>query len=473
MLETPVLIQDQPPKDQWRAILGELELQLPRSTFETWLKPTEGLRVDDRNFVVEVPTPFYAEWLEQRIYQTIQRAVERVLGLSLEIAFQARPDALLPPAPTVPAGIPQPEGLHVTPIPHNPQSIRYNFKTFVVGPSNRLAYNASRAVVDTIGLAYNPLFIYSGVGLGKTHLLNAIADACFWKGYTVIYLTCEQFTNEFIGAIRNGTTEDFRQRYRQAHALLIDDVQFLGGKDQTQEAFFHIFNELHGSRRQIVLTSDRPPKSLALLEDRLRSRFEGGLMVDIQPPDLETRMAILDFKARDMDIFMDDRLLELIAKRVQHSIRELEGVLTRLVAYAKWEHTDASGGGAYVTRDMASRLLDDLDASANRDQMDPQRIIQEVSRHFRVTVQELLGKGRTKKVAQARQVAMYLLHTDLEMSATDVGRMLGGRDHSTVIHGAGKISAGINEDSRLRQDVLTIKEAIFAAPAPLSNPGAR
>ena len=464
MLETPVPIQDQPPKDQWRAILGELELQLPRSAFETWLKPTEGLRVDDRNFVVEVPTPFYAEWLGQRIYQTIQRALERVLGRPLEVTFQVRPEAL--PVPVAPPADLQPEGLHVTPIPHNPQSIRYNFKTFVVGPSNRLAYNASRAVVDTIGLAYNPLFIYSGVGLGKTHLLNAIADACFWKGYTVIYLTCEQFTNEFIGAIRNGTTEDFRQRYRQAHALLIDDVQFLGGKDQTQEAFFHIFNELHGSRRQIVLTSDRPPKSLALLEDRLRSRFEGGLMVDIQPPDLETRMAILDFKARDMDVFMDDRLLELIAKRVQHSIRELEGVLTRLVAYAKWERPD-SAGGACVTRDMASRLLDDLDASSNRDQMDPQRIIQEVARHYRVTVQELLGKGRTKKVAQARQVAMYLLHTDLEMSATDVGRMLGGRDHSTVIHGAGKINAGINEDSRLRQDVLTIKEAIFASPPPL------
>jgi chromosomal replication initiator protein len=463
--ESAVPIKELPPKEQWRAILGELELQLPRPTFETWLKPTEGLRSDDRNFVVEVPTPFYVEWLERRIYQTIQRTVERLMGAPLEVSFQVRPDALAP-APTGPEDDAWLQGLQVAPIPHAPQSTRYNFKTFVVGPSNSLAYNASRAVVDSMGMAYNPLFIYSGVGLGKTHLLNAIADACFWKGYTVIYLTCEQFTNEFIGAIRNGTTEDFRDRYRQAHALLIDDVQFLGGKDQTQEAFFHIFNELHGSRRQIVLTSDRPPKSLGLLEDRLRSRFEGGLTVDIQIPDLETRMAILDFKARDLEIFMDDRLLEMIAKRVQHNVRELEGVLTRLVAYVKWQNPGVLGAG--VTREVAARVLDDLAATSPRDQVDPQRIIQEVARHFRVTLPELLGKGRTKKVALARQVAMYLLHTDLEMamSATDVGRLLGGRDHSTVIHGAGKISAEINEDSRLRQDVLTIKEAIFSVPNP-------
>ncbi|MSQ17796.1 MAG: chromosomal replication initiator protein DnaA [Dehalococcoidia bacterium] len=460
-------IHELSPKDQWRRILGELEMQLPRPTFETWLKPTEGLSSDDRNFVVEVPSPFYIEWLERRIYQTIQRTVEKLMGAPLEVTFQVRPDALAPPGTYDDDD--RPERLPGAAIPHAPQSARYNFKKFVVGPSNQLAYNASRAVVDSIGLAYNPLFIYSGVGLGKTHLLNAIADACFWKGYTVIYLTCEQFTNEFIGAIRNGTTEDFRQRYRQAHALLIDDVQFLGGKDQTQEAFFHIFNELHGSGRQIVLTSDRPPKSLGLLEDRLRSRFEGGLTVDIQAPDLETRMAILDFKARDMEIFMDDRLLEMIAKRVQHNIRELEGVLTRLVAYSRWQQPQSLGSaGSTVTREVASRVLDDLAANSPRHQTDPQRILLEVARHYRLTVAELLGKGRTKKVALARQVTMYLLHTDLEMamSATDVGRLLGGRDHSTVIHGAGKISAEINEDPHLRQDVLTIKEAIFSAPLP-------
>ncbi|MBM3943513.1 MAG: chromosomal replication initiator protein DnaA [SAR202 cluster bacterium] len=452
-------IKEQSPKEVWRAVLGELELQVPRPAFDTWLKPTEGLSRDERSFVVEVPSPFYVEWLERRIYRTIQQTVERVLGQPLEITFQVKPTAAAAAGAAPPAKAPASGGAHTPPMPHLAAGGRYSFQTFVVGPSNRLAYNASLAVADSLGQAYNPLFIYSGVGLGKTHLLHAIADACLAKGCSVIYQTCEQFTNEFIAAIRSGGVEEFRERFRRIDALLIDDVQFLGGKDQTQEAFFHIFNELHVARRQIVLSSDRPPRALALLEDRLRSRFEGGLTVDIQPPDLETRMAILDVKARERSIFLEDRVLELIAKRVQRNVRELEGALNRVMAFSRFERPD--GSGPAITLESASRVLDELAASSARDSIDPERIVQEVSRHYRVSVPELLGKGRTQKVAQARQVAMYLLHTELEMSATDVGRLLGGRDHSTVIHGAGKISAEINEDSRLRQDVLNIKEAIF------------
>jgi chromosomal replication initiator protein len=331
---------------------------------------------------------------------------------------------------------------------------KYTFNSFVVGSSNQLAYNAAGAVADVPGRAYNPLFLYSGVGLGKTHLLYAIGHNCFSKGLSVLYVSSEQFTNEFISAIRNRTTEEFRNRYRSVEVLLIDDVQFMSGKEQTQEGFFHTFNDLHNSGHQIVITSDRPPKSLALLEDRLRSRFEWGLIADIQPPNLETRMAILFAKAETLQMSLNEAIIELVAKRVQKNVRELEGSLNRLVAYSQMMNVP-------ITLESTSRMLDDLTADTARHAIDPGRIIDEVSHHYKVSKEQLLSKGRTKKVAQARQVAMYLLMYELEMSPTQVGRLLGGRDHATVIHGAGKINGEINEDNRLRLDVLTIKEAIF------------
>ncbi|MDA0734656.1 MAG: chromosomal replication initiator protein DnaA [Chloroflexi bacterium] len=464
-------------REVWRAALGVLQLQLDKPTFETWLKQTEGVNFDNSHFVVEVPTPFAIAWLERRMYQNIQKTVEKVTGHVLDIQFQVRSGepALAEAGPSVdsldsplPEGetedSPQANGNHApmpdarpangyaaTQFAFNP---KYTFESYVVGPSNRLAYSAARAVVDAPGRAYNPLFLYSGVGLGKTHLLYAIGQTCVSKGLSVLYVSSEQFTNEFISAIRNRTTEEFRSRYRSVEVLLIDDVQFMSGKEQTQEGFFHTFNDLHNSGHQIVITSDRPPKALALLEDRLRSRFEWGLIADIQPPDLETRMAILSAKAEDLHVELDESIIELIAKRVQKNVRELEGSLNRVVAYSKMMNVP-------ITLDSTSGMLDDLTADTARHAIDPERIIEEVSHHFKVTDHELLGKGRTKKVAQARQVVMYLLMYELEMSPTQVGRLLGGRDHATVIHGAGKINGEINEDNQLRQDVLTIKEAIF------------
>jgi chromosomal replication initiator protein len=461
-------------REVWRAALGELQLQLDRPIFETWLKQTEGVNFDNSRFVVEVPTPFAVAWLERRMYQNIQKTVEKVTGHILDIQFQvssgepalveAGPSGVLPDSP-LPQGeteeLPSAIGNHA-PMPETRPAngyapafnAKYTFESYVVGPSNRLAYSAARAVTDAPGRAYNPLFLYSGVGLGKTHLLYAIGQACVSQGLSVLYVSSEQFTNEFISAIRNRTTEEFRVRYRSVQVLLIDDVQFMSGKEQTQEGFFHTFNDLHNSGRQIVITSDRPPRALALLEDRLRSRFEWGLIADIQPPDLETRMAILSAKAEDLQVALDESIIELIAKRVQKNVRELEGSLNRVVAYSQMMNVP-------ITLDSTSGMLDDLTADTARHAIDPERIIEEVSHHFKVTDHELLGKGRTKKVAQARQVAMYLLMYELEMSPTQVGRLLGGRDHATVIHGAGKINGEINEDNQLRQDVLTIKEAIF------------
>ena len=449
----------------WRAALGELQLQLPRNTFDTWLKPTEGISYRDSQFVVEVPTTFAVAWLERRMYQSIQKTVEKVTGGPADIQFQVKAGnagvsnpparaATLPPQPEPPG-----EGESTTAparlSPHSTFNPRYGFNSFVVGPSNRLSFSAAQAVVEAPGKMYNPLFIYSGVGLGKTHLLHAIGQASADLGLDALYVSSEQFTNEFISAIRNRTTEEFRSRYRSVQVLLIDDIQFMSGKEQTQEGFFHTFNDLHNSGQQIVITSDRPPKTLALLEDRLRSRFEWGLIADIQPPDLETRMAILQSKAEAHQLSISEGIIEFIAKRVQKNVRELEGSLNRVVAYSDLMNVP-------VTLDLASRVLQDLATDAARHSIDPGRIIDEASHYYKVSTPELLGRSRTKNIALARQVAMYLLTYELEMSPTQIGRLLGGRDHSTVIHGAGKINGGINEDHQLRQDVLTIKEALFS-----------
>ena len=456
-------MKDLSTREVWRAVLGELELQLPRPTFETWLKQTEGISSNDGSFVVEVPTPFAVAWLERRMYQTIQRTVEKVTQRPLEVQFQVKTAESMPRRGTAvwdPENQETGDGQEPASSPGSSSAIglfnsRYTFGSFVVGLSNRLAFSAAQAVAEAPGQGDNPLFLYSGVGLGKTHLLHAIGHTCASRGLSVLYVTSEQFTNEFISAIRNRTTEEFRSRYRSVQVLLMDDVQFMSGKEQTHEGFFHTFNDLHNSGRQVVITSDRPPRALALMEDRLRSRFEWGLIADIQPPDLETRMAILASKADQLGLNLEDSIIELIAKRVQKNVRELEGSLNRMVAYSQLMNVT-------INLDSTSNILDGVISDTARHTIEPERIIEEVGDYYRVSTEALLGRGRTKRIAQARQVAMYLLSYELEMSPTQVGRILGSRDHATVIHGAGKINGEINEDSQLRQDVLTIKEAIFA-----------
>ena len=451
---------DRSAQDTWIATLGQLEMELPRTTFDTWLKETEGLAFDGMDLLVQVPSVFTIAWLEQRMYQTILRALRQSSGELLDVRFQVSGEVSgedVPPPSVNGAGT-----APVTPVPASPAPTssgvnfdrKYSFNNFVVGTSNRMAFSAAQAVADAPGQAYNPLFLYSGVGLGKTHLLHAIGQQASRSGKSVLYVSSEQFTNDFISAIRNRTTEEFRQRYRSVQVLLIDDVQFMSGKEQTQEGFFHTFNDLHTAGYQIVLTSDRPPKALALLEDRLRSRFEWGLIADIQPPDLETRMAILSAKAEQLNTTIEETVLELIAKRVQKNVRELEGSLNRVVAYSQLMSVP-------MNLESTSRLLDDLTLDTARHAIDPERILEEVSRQYKVTSADLLGRSRSKIIALARQVAMYLLIYELELSPTEVGRLLGNRDHSTVIHGAGKINGEINEDYHLRQNVLTIKEAIF------------
>jgi chromosomal replication initiator protein len=455
-------MNEQSTREIWKAVLGELQLQLPRPTFETWLKHTDGVSYDEHQFVVEAPTPFAVAWLERRMYNAIQKTVEKVTDRPLDVVFRVRQGheaengSVTSSGQTLELESGQDE-IQVKPQAQLPAAFnpKYTFDSFVVGPSNQLAYSAARAVADAPGKSYNPLFIYSGVGLGKTHLLHAIGHAAASRGLAVRYVTSEQFTNDFITSIGNRTTEAFRQRYRSVEVLLLDDVQFMSGKEQTHESFFHTFNDLHNSGHQVVITSDRPPKALALLQDRLRSRFEWGLLADIQPPDLETRMAILVSKAKNLGIRVGESVIELIAKRVHKNVRELEGSLNRMVAQAELMSEP-------ITVQSASRILEELTADTERHAIDPERILEAVSNHFRVGTDSLLARGRTQKIAHARQVAMYLLINELEMTPTQVGRLLGGRDHATVIHGAGKINGEINEDTHLRRDVLSIKEAIFA-----------
>jgi chromosomal replication initiator protein len=450
-------------KEVWRAVLGELQLQVPKPTFETWLKRTQGISYNDSIFVVGAPTPFAVEWLERRQYHAIQTIVEKVTQRPLVVQFQVvgnqgpagnsdyedgtweeryweatderRPDYVSAARPNL--------------------NLKYTFDSFVIGSSNQFAYNAAKAVADAPGDSWNPLFLYSGVGLGKTHLLHAIGHVCASRGKSTRYVTSEQFTNEFISSIGTRTTEEFRERYRSLEVLLIDDVQFLSGKEQTHESFFHTFNDLHSSGNQVVISSDRPPHGLTLLEDRLRSRFQWGLTADIQVPDLETRMAILWSKSQDMGVRVDDSILELIAKRVRRSVRDLEGSLNRMVAESQLMNVP-------ITVQNATRILEDARPEDSRQSINPEDILEAVAGYYGLTPNVLIARGRTRKVSRARQVAMYLLINELEMSPTQVGRFLGGRDHATIIHGAGKISGEINEDMDLRQEVLDIKEGMFS-----------
>ncbi|HEX6122731.1 MAG TPA: chromosomal replication initiator protein DnaA [Ktedonobacterales bacterium] len=331
---------------------------------------------------------------------------------------------------------------------------RYTFATFIVGSGNQLAHAASLAVADAPGQAYNPLFLYGGVGLGKTHLLHAIGHTAIERGLAVLYVSSETFTNEIINAIRFRTTEEFRAKYRSVDVLLVDDIQFIAGKDSTEEEFFHTFNSLYEMSKQIVICSDRPPKAIVSLEERLRSRFEWGLIADIQPPDLETRVAILRAKADLLQRQVPDEVLTYLAGAVQSNIRELEGSLNRLLAIAQLQ-------GKPLTIETAKSAISNLASDGKQKRVGIQEVLAAVAEHYRIPVADLQGKQRDKHIVVPRQVAMYLMRQETEASLLEIGQALGGRDHSTVLHGCEKISREINENTALRKEVLAIRQQLF------------
>ena len=442
----------------WQAVLGELQLCVPKPSYDTWLQGTSGGSFVDGRFTISTPNAFVSEMLERRMHSVISQAVEKVTGEDVEIAFEAGLGAQSPGA-SEPPGQQQPQsGRANGQAAHRPSPLnaRYTFDHFVVGKSNELAHAAALAVAEEPGRRYNPLFIYSGVGLGKTHLMHAIGARLAARGIHPIYATTEDFTNEYIQSIRSGTTEAFRDRYRSAGALLLDDIQFIIGKEQTQEGFFHTFNALHLAAKQIVITSDRPASALTLLEDRIRSRLAGGIVVDVQLPDYETRLAILRTKAEEARLTFPGDVLQFLAESVHSNIRELEGHLNRLAAYA-----DLSGRP--VSLEMVRQVTADSHHAGRLRPVSSDDVVSAVAGYFAITEEAITGRRRDKQTAMARHVAMYLLREEANMTAAAIGRLLGGKDHSTVLHACNRISSQMDLEPHLRQDVFNIRASLNAA----------
>jgi len=425
-------------EDLWTEVSERLRAALNDKTYNTWFSEAEGLELSDESFVLAVPNDFSREWIESHFLGLIDAAVRDATGEQRRIDLSVRhieTDEAGNEVQQLQVQVEEPsrvEGLNE----------RYNFDSFVIGSSNRFAHAAALAVAEAPAQAYNPLFIYGSTGLGKTHLLQAIGQYVgeHSRDLSVCYVTSERFMNDFINSLRDKRIEGFKQRYRTFGVLLIDDIQFLEHKERIQEEFFHTFNTLYEAGKQIIISSDRPPRQIATLEQRLRSRFEWGLMTDIQPPDLETRIAILQKKVRADGIDVaDPQLLTFIAGRVSTNIRELEGALTRVVAFS-------SLTGRPMTVDLAQDVLRDVFPQGEAAQVTIERIQDEVSERFALSKEELVGDRRSQNIVYPRQVAMYLSRELTDSSLPRIGRHFGGRDHTTVIHATSKIARLIRED---------------------------
>jgi chromosomal replication initiator protein len=470
----------------WQKALGELQLQLASSTYSTWLHDTWVSAYEDGEFVIATANTYARDWLQNRLRAVVKRTLKHVVGCTVEVNFvvQARPanerpaDRLLEATPLYQASAAEDAGAGGSRGVQPPPSVAshpalrlerparrggmgngnsqlnplHTFDSFVVGNHNRFAYAAAQAISEKPGYKFNPLFLYGGVGLGKTHLLHAVGNALEATGHAVLYCTSEQFTNELISAIRNQSQEQFRNKYRELDVLLIDDIQFIGGKESTQEEVFHTFNHLQSAGRQVVLSSDRPPKALTTLMERLRSRFEGGIQVDISQPDFETRVAILQLKAQRLGSQVSLEVLKLIAERVDSNIRELEGALNALVLQAHITEMPLDVATAAYT-------LDNL--APERKPCSPPKVLELVSAHYGLPVEELVGQRRTKNVADARHVAMYLLREELGLSLPQIGQMVGNRDHTTVAHAIEKVGREVINNDLLRRDLLALREQIY------------
>jgi len=453
-------------KQLWTAALGELQVGLTRAQYDTWFKDTQVISEEDDVFLIAVPNAFAREWLESKFRSQVRATLQHLLGRTVDVRFvtssggaaaasrtSAAPGSSSQPsygAAQQPGG---PERREVT----APLNARYTFSTFVVGSNNRLAHAAALSVAERPGHSYNPLFVYGGSGLGKTHLMHAIGHAVTARHpkKRVAYATSEKFTNEFINSIRAQKGEEFRERYRRIDVLLIDDIQFIAGKEGTQEEFFHTFNAIHEEGKQIVMSSDRPPKAITQLEDRLRSRFEWGLIADISAPDLETRIAILRAKAEAQNVAVPPAVIDYLAQRIVSNIRELEGALTRIVAFASLQAVP-------VTTQLAQEMLQNLLYNPHRKALSPERIVETVARYYGIPLDQIKGKARDKQVVLPRQIAMYLMREETEAPLLRIGEALGGRDHSTVLHGCEKIEREMAENDDFRRDVGAVRELLYA-----------
>lgn len=469
----------------WNTTLGSLQVQLPRHEYNTWVRGATLIDIDNGVAIVRAPNAFIKEGLESRYLSTLREQLGSVVGFPVDVRVVLTPseseriegaaingkhagnESRKSACSLTYAGGYGNGATH--PLERAPQQLdlhravrssmlnpRYTFDRFIIGPSNRLASAACLAVAEHPAQAYNPLFLYGGVGLGKTHLLHAIGNFVLDRDpeVNVLYVSSETFTNDLINSIRRQQTEEFRIRYRNIDILLIDDIQFIAGKEQTQEEFFHTFNTLHSAGKQIVISSDRSPKAILTLEERLRSRFEWGLIVDVQMPDLETRTAILRAKAEQSPVPVPQSVIDFLAQRIQSHIRELEGCLNRVTAYAQMYNLP-------VTIEVATAALSELLDTSRRKRVTPDAILREVAAFYSVDLRALQGRGRSRNIVIPRQVAMYLLREETDSSLVEIGQLLGGRDHTTVMYGCEKIAEELNADARLRQEVAAIRERLL------------
>jgi chromosomal replication initiator protein len=482
----------------WQAVLGDMKARLNRSAFENWLRPTTIVAFENDVATVAAANTFGASTLQSRFASQIEEVFSAIVGRPIHVEFtvlnagqdddeEGEPsvaaqgsspedgsgrrlvfgEATPPPRSTKrPQDSPAParanpppaktKQLELTANANHGLNPRYVYEHYVVGSSNRLAHAASQSVAERPGGQYNPFFVHGGVGLGKTHLLHAIGHRALelHPGITVSYVSSERFTNDLINAIKTNRQEDFRARYRLIDILMIDDIQFIAGKESTQEEFFHTFNELYQSGKQVVISSDRPPKAMSALEDRLKSRFEGGLITDVQLPDYEMRNAILRAKADELGATVPDDVAEYISQKDQSNIRELEGALNKVLAYSQIT-------GHALTLQLAMEALTDASISNRRKSITQANVVEAVARHYEVSLRELTGRARNKEIVLPRQVAMYLLREETNSSLVDIGHELGHRDHTTVMHGITKIERELTTNTGLRTQIMAIREALF------------
>jgi len=454
----------------WQAVLGELELNLSKANFTTWFKGTFISNMDELKVIIGVPSAFTKNWLEKKYGSEILKAMRSLTELPLkEINFAVAQKKNAPqefidldkigqrPLDTQSKSTIE-KFVSVQEAPGmafglNP---KYTFATFIVGKNNELAKAAAQAVTVNPGITYNPLFIYGGAGLGKTHLLQAIGHEIVRANNKrkILYITCEKFTNDFVSSVSNGKAHSFKDAYRSVDVLLIDDIQFLAGKDGTQEEFFHTFNSLHQNNKQIVLSSDRPPKSIPALENRLLTRFEWGMIADISLPDLETRLAILEAKAREKKYSIETAILNYLAANISSNIRELEGALNRIIAYHELNALPP-------TMESVKKILSGLTTNLQKKSLTPKDILNTVSAFYDVPITDILGQCREKKLVNPRQIIMFLMREEIRSSFPTIGQELGGRDHTTAMHAVDKIRNDYDNNEKTRREIEQIKQRLY------------
>lgn len=449
----------------WQAVLGELEIGISRVNFITWFKNTFIHSIEESKVIISVPNDFTKRWLEQKYYKSIRSSIEKIIEKKInEIEFkinlakesseekviekktEKKNEDLVNVSPNE-------VKINVSRFGLNP---KYSFSNFVVGKATELAYAACQAIVSNPGKAYNPLFIYGGVGLGKTHLLQAMGNELIKNNKKVLYTTSEQFTNNYIESIRGGRAKEFKNLYRNVDLLLVDDVQFMGGKDGTQEEFFHTFNELQQGDKQIVLSSDRPPKAIPAIEKRLISRFESGMVADVGRPDIETKIAILEKKSKEKNYIIEEEILNYIAGSIQNNIRELEGALNKIIAYHEFHNLKP-------TLKIVKNILNDLTNNNQIKPVSPKDVLESVAQFYNINMKDLMGEKRKKELVTPRQIAIFIMREELKTSYPTIGEELGGRDHTTAIHAYNKINKEKDENEKMNQDIQSIKQLLYGS----------